>query len=108
MIVTSGRSFGGVDGRGGCYLNDFVTRLLNLCVSRLRSLVEYLPRAEELLVAVAPAFGYNPADTTAYNTKYRNVVLASLSAERLLMIYGKSGIQGVTAEVKKLRQQGII
>jgi hypothetical protein len=35
-------------------------------------------------------------------------VLASLSAERLLMIFGKSGIQGVTAEVQKLRQQGII
>ena len=64
--------------------------------------------AEVVLAAVASTFGYNPADTTTYNTKFRNVVLSNLSAERLLMIYGSSGIQGVTAEVQKLRQQGII
>jgi len=64
--------------------------------------------AEVLLSTIAPAFGYNSADTTAYNTKFRNVVFANLSAERLLMIYGSSGIQGVTAEVHKLRRQGII
>src|SRR5262249_43262253 len=64
--------------------------------------------AEVLLSSIASNFGYNPADTTTYNTKFRNVVFANLSAERLLMIYGSSGIQGVTAEVQKLRQQGII
>ena len=64
--------------------------------------------AEVLLFTIASAFGYNSADTTAYNTKFRNVVFANLSAERLLMIYGSSGIQGVTAEVHKLRRQGII
>ena len=63
---------------------------------------------EVLLSTIASAFGYNSADTTAYNTKFRNVVFANLSAERLLMIYGSSGIQGVTAEVQKLRRQGII
>jgi hypothetical protein len=64
--------------------------------------------AEVVLAAVAPAFGYNPNDTTPYNTKYRNVVFANLSAERLLMIYGSSGVSGVKTEVQKLRQQGII
>src|SRR5215468_10041715 len=64
--------------------------------------------AEVLLSNIASAFGYSPADTTVYNTKFRNVVFANLSAERLLMIYGSSGIQGVSAEVQKLRQQGII
>ena len=63
---------------------------------------------EVVLAAVAPGFGFDAADTTNYNTKYRNVVLANLSAKRLLMIYGSSGIQGVTAEVQQLRQQGII
>jgi hypothetical protein len=63
---------------------------------------------EVLLAAIASGFGYNPADATNYNTKFRNVVLANLSAERLLMIYGSSGVQGVTSEVQKLRQQGII
>jgi hypothetical protein len=61
-----------------------------------------------LLAAIGPAFGFNPADTATYNTKFRNVVLANLSAERLLMIYGSSGLQGVTAEVQKLRRQGIV
>jgi hypothetical protein len=64
--------------------------------------------AQVLLAAVAPAFGFNPADMTTYNTKFRNVVLANLSAERLLMIYGSSGLQGATAEVQKLRRQGIV
>jgi|SRR5579862_3562383 len=64
--------------------------------------------AQVLLAAIAPAFGFNPTDTTNYNTKFRNVVLANLSAERLLMIYGSSGLQGITAEVQKLRQQGVV
>ena len=46
--------------------------------------------AQVLLAAIAANFGYNPADTTPYNTKYRNVVLANLSAERLIMIYANS------------------
>src|SRR5215475_2374001 len=64
--------------------------------------------AEVILSTIASTFGFNSADTTVYNTKFRNVVFANLSAERLLMIYGSSGIQGVTAEVQKLRRQGII
>lgn len=61
-----------------------------------------------LLAALAPSFGYSPTDTANYNNKYRNVVLANLSAERLLMIYGNSGLQGVMLEVQKLKQRGII
>jgi hypothetical protein len=64
--------------------------------------------AQVLLATIAPNFGYNQADTTNYNTRFRNVALANLSAERLIMIYGNSGLQGVTAEVQKLRQRGII
>jgi len=61
-----------------------------------------------LLAAIAHFFGFSPADTTTYNTKYRNPVLSNLGAERLLMIYGNSGLPGVTSEVQKLRQKGII
>jgi hypothetical protein len=64
--------------------------------------------AEVLLSTIASNFDYNSADTTTYNNKFRNVVLANLSAERLIMIYASSGIPGVTAEVQKLRRQGII
>jgi hypothetical protein len=66
--------------------------------------------AETVLAAVAGMFGYNPnaADLTQYNTRFRNVVLSQLSAERLLIIYGNAGLPGVTAELQKLHQLGII
>jgi hypothetical protein len=64
--------------------------------------------AQVVLATAAPQFGYDPSNTTTYNTKYRNVALANLSAERLVMIYGNSGLQGVVAELKLLRQQGLI
>ena len=64
--------------------------------------------AQVLLADVASQFGYDPSNTTTYNTKYRNVALSNLGAERLLMIYGNSGIQGVVTELKLLRQLGLI
>ncbi len=61
-----------------------------------------------ILTAIAADFGYNPMDTANYNNKFRNPVLSYFSAERLLIIYGNTGLNGVKAEVNKLRQQGII
>jgi hypothetical protein len=63
---------------------------------------------EVLLGDIASFFGYDPGNPTVYNTRFRNVVFANLSAERLLMIYANSGLPGVTAEVQRLRQRGII
>jgi hypothetical protein len=45
---------------------------------------------------------------TQYNTRFRDVVLSQFSAERLLIIYGNAGLPGVTAELQKLYQLGII
>lgn len=64
--------------------------------------------SEAILRTVASQFGYNPADTANYNNGFRNRVLSYLSPERLLIIYGNSGINGVIAEVNKLRQQQLI
>jgi len=55
------------------------------------------------LQKIAPQFGFNPADTATYNNQFRNVVLAYLSPERLMMIYSSEGLDGVVTEVKKLR-----
>ncbi|MBR8836786.1 MAG: hypothetical protein DSM106950_22910 [Stigonema ocellatum SAG 48.90 = DSM 106950] len=63
---------------------------------------------QQLLSAIAPQFGYDPTDTTTYITKFRNPVLSYLSAERLLIIYGNKGLDGVIAEVSKLSQKKII
>jgi hypothetical protein len=61
-----------------------------------------------VLQNLAPTFGYNPADVSVYNNKFRNPVLSSLTAERLLILYSQKGVAGVQAEIAKLRGQGII
>jgi len=64
--------------------------------------------AQILLANLAASFGYDPSDTTRYNTHYRNPVLAHLSAERLYIIYTSSGLDGVRAQIMRLRHRGII
>ena len=64
--------------------------------------------ADALLKALAPKFGVDVADATAFNLKFRNPVLAWLSAERLQMIYAAGGLDAVSAEIVKLRNAGTI
>ncbi|MBV9565659.1 MAG: hypothetical protein JOY90_35180 [Bradyrhizobium sp.] len=61
-----------------------------------------------LLQRLAPRFGYDVADATRYNNNFRNVVLAYLSPERLMMIYGKKGLEAVAEEVDKLKRLNLI
>jgi hypothetical protein len=60
-----------------------------------------------LLQAIAPQFGFQASDSN-YNNEFRNPVLSFFTGERLLMIYSEKGIGGVTAEVQKLRDAGVI
>jgi hypothetical protein len=61
-----------------------------------------------VLAKLAPEFGYDPTDAARYNTKYRNPALSNLSAERLYIIYTSAGLEGVRAQLTKLRARGII
>lgn len=61
-----------------------------------------------VLAQLAPEFGYAAADTARYNTAFRNPALAYLSAERLGILYGERGLDGVRRELKRLRQAGVI
>ncbi|MBO9663506.1 hypothetical protein [Dokdonella sp.] len=61
-----------------------------------------------VLAQLAPEFGYAAAETTRYNTAFRNPALAYLSAERLGIVYGERGLDGVRRELKRLRQLGVI
>jgi hypothetical protein len=61
-----------------------------------------------LLQNIAPKFGYDPTNVAHYNGFFRNVVLAYLSPERLMMIYAGQGLNGVVAEVNKLRYRNLI
>jgi hypothetical protein len=60
-----------------------------------------------LLQSIAPHFGFNASDPN-YNNEFRNPVLSFFTGERLLIIYSEKGINGVIAEVQKLRDAGII
>ena len=57
------------------------------------------------LAQVASSFGYDPAEVSVYNQKFRNVVLANYSAERLYTIYQAEGLDGIKYEVQLLRDQ---
>jgi hypothetical protein len=61
-----------------------------------------------LLANVAPRFGFDPADTTRYNNRFRNVVLSHLSAERLLVLYSGGGLDAVSDEIEALRRRGVL
>jgi hypothetical protein len=61
-----------------------------------------------ILQTVAPEFGFDANQVAAYNNGFRNPVFSFLTAERLLIIYGNSGLDGVRAEIRNLRQRGII
>ena len=65
-------------------------------------------QAQELLAAFAPKFGYDPKERAEYNIKYRNPVLAYLSAKRLQIIYASAGFNAVANEIAKLKAMGII
>jgi hypothetical protein len=61
-----------------------------------------------LLRILAQRFGYDMNDTATFNTKFRNPVLSTFSAERLQIIYAAKGIDGVAGEIEKLKRAGMI
>ncbi|GAC1411822.1 MAG: hypothetical protein NVSMB6_13430 [Burkholderiaceae bacterium] len=63
---------------------------------------------ELILKRLAPDFGYDAADPATYNNRFRNPVLAFLSAERLFIIFTDQGIAGVRKEINKLRRLAVV
>jgi hypothetical protein len=61
-----------------------------------------------ILRTLAPEFGFDANQASAYNNGFRNPVFSFLTAERLLIIYGNSGLDGVRTEITNLRKRGII
>ena len=64
--------------------------------------------ANLLLATLAPEFGYNAADSTTFNNRFRNPALSHLTGERLQVLYGGKGLDAVRQELKRLRQLGVI
>jgi hypothetical protein len=61
-----------------------------------------------VLQTLAPEFGFDPNQVAAYNNGFRNPVISFLTAERLLIIYGNAGVDGVRTELTNLRKRGVI
>jgi hypothetical protein len=61
-----------------------------------------------VLKSLARRFGHDPNDAAAFNTGFRNPVLAHLSAERLQIIYASKGLEAVAAEIEKLKKAGLL
>jgi hypothetical protein len=62
--------------------------------------------ASVLIAQLAPRYGFDPADVMNYNTRYRNVVFANVSQERITILYGNGGLAAVRAELDALRARG--
>lgn len=65
-------------------------------------------QSELFLRTLAPKFGYDPANTTQYNTEYRNPALTHLAAERLQILYANGGLEAVETAVQKVKAAGFI
>jgi len=64
--------------------------------------------AQVILQALASRYGYDPANASVYNNKYRNPALSFLTGERILILYSSQGLAGVQAELDRLRSAGVI
>lgn len=64
--------------------------------------------AQVILTKLAPQFGYDPADVANYNTKYRNVVLSNIPAERLTILFSGGGQDAVFEQLQALHKRGVI
>lgn len=60
-------------------------------------------QSDLLLKLLASKFGYDSADATRFNTRFRNIVLSHLGAERVLTLYANGGIEAVEKEIGKLK-----
>jgi hypothetical protein len=67
-----------------------------------------ISETEVLLRTLAPRYGYDPANASVYNNKYRNPALSFFTGERLLILYSDKGLAGVQAELDKLRAAGVL
>jgi len=64
--------------------------------------------SDVILPSLAPAYGYDPKDTTRYNWQFRNTVLAHLAGERILFAYQAGGLPAVQKLVDELRAAHVL
>jgi hypothetical protein len=101
------RALGSIDllqGDSTAHTNTLVEYVLhNLSDSDFTLTGPAVTEVQSVLASVASQFGFDSSDTSNYNNKFRNRVLANIPAERLLMLYGNGGTSAVITEVNKIK-----
>lgn len=82
--------------------------IVNLSDADFTFSVPSVTTVQIILRELAPEFGFGDADAASYNNHFRNPALSFLTAERLLMIYGRQGLDGVRKELQKLRDRNVL
>jgi len=80
----------------------------NLSDADFANSIPAVTATQVLLRTLAPQFGYDPSDVASFNNKFRNVVYAFLSPERLSILYSNGGLSAVRREVSKLKALHLI
>ena len=80
----------------------------NLSDADFSNSIPAVTESQVLLAQLAPAYGYDPGNVTVFNNKFRNVVFAFLSPERLEILYTNGGLAAVKREIDKLQRLRII
>ena len=60
---------------------------------------------DQLLKELAQKFGVDRTNITTFNNQFRNPVLAYLSVERLMLLYGNGGMDAVEKEIQTIRSR---
>jgi hypothetical protein len=80
----------------------------NLSDADFTNSIPAVTESQVLLAQLAPAYGYDATNVTVFNNRFRNVVLAYLSPERLEILYTNGGLQAVKREIDKLQHLRLI
>jgi hypothetical protein len=83
-------------------------QLHNLSDADFTNSIPAVAESQVLLAKLAPQYGYDPTNVAVFNNKFRNVVLAFLSPERLSILYSNGGLAAVKREVDKLQRLRVI
>jgi len=65
-------------------------------------------QAQVVLTVLASKYGYDANDVARFNTKFRNPALSFLGAEHVQITYADKGLDGVAADLDRLRKAGVI
>ena len=65
-------------------------------------------QAQVVLTVLAAKYGYDANDVARFNTKFRNPTLSFLGAEHVQITYANKGLDGVAADLDRLRKAGVI